>query len=870
MTITINATFSYNSQNSLLASILNAVAPSTFTPPGSLPATYINNGVTHNYVAGGVRDNDTDFGALSNVYYFNYNDPADAGYGLGAMLTVLDEATGGNNAGTDNEIIKGVLVNGSDANTISGFTYIDGVVTINNGLYELPNYSDQYWVLGGPTQWTMTGASWNVNTFYNAGAAARAGNYTAIYQLLDAESYIFNGSNAADSFTGGNLADLITGGDGADQLYGYAGDDYFYDNGSSDGADTYDGGSGFNTVIFTGTTGVVVVDGSTYAGNTMINIQGFVGTTAADIFDLSDTDGIGNRIDGGEGSDIIEGGSGNDLVYAEGGSDRVTVGIGFDIVDGGAGTDTLWMRDGSAISRIWVVDIAAGVAQLSGAGSGTLVASAIFSGFERYFGADSAFQNSFLGTSNADEVSGGDDTTNLYSAGLGSDIVNGRASSYDIMTMASSLSISIGGGLTSTIFNGNDTINMGTGIATRMTKYPASAFVTETTTFSSIERVNAGDGNDSVTGAGGNDYIYGGAGNDGITGGFGTNTIVGEGGTDTALYFTSSLGATRTQTSNGGWTISGIAGGNAYSDNLTGVERIYFSSNNKTIQLREDGRADFNGDGTSDMVLQSGNTVVSWTLSGGVYKSGSVLSSNTGGFSVVGKGDINADGTTDLILQSGGSVVSWTMRDGAYQLGNTITTGANGYKVVAVGDLDGDLDADLVLQNGGTVVAWKMQGGVYQSGTVLTTTATGFTVVGAGDLDGDGDTDLVLQNGATVVDWIMQNGAYQSGNVLSTTATGFTVRGVGDFNGDGVSDIVLQNGATVVDWIMQNGVYQTGNVITTGAVGATVVGTGDFNNDGTTDISLQNGGTIVDWIMKAGLYQSGNIITTGATGYTVM
>jgi uncharacterized protein YukJ len=279
--------------------------------------------------------------------------------------------------------------------------------------------------------------------------------------------------------------------------------------------------------------------------------------------------------------------------------------------------------------------------------------------------------------------------------------------------------------------------------------------------------------------------------------------------------------------------------------------------------------SDFNADGTSDVLLQNGGTVVDWIMANGTYQNGNVITNGASGYTIVGTGDFNADGTSDVLLQSGGTVVDWIMKNGVYQNGNVITNGASGYKVVGTGDLNGDGTSDVVLQNGSTVVDWIMQNGVYQSGNVLTNVATGWTVVGTGDVNGDGTSDVLLQNGGTVVDWIIKNGVYQSGNVLTNGAVGWTVVGTGDFNGDGTSDVLLQNGSTVVDWIMGNGVYQSGNVITNGAVGWNVVGTGDYNGDGTSDVLLQNGGTVVDWTMKNGSFQSGNVITTGALGYTV-
>jgi uncharacterized repeat protein (TIGR01451 family) len=279
---------------------------------------------------------------------------------------------------------------------------------------------------------------------------------------------------------------------------------------------------------------------------------------------------------------------------------------------------------------------------------------------------------------------------------------------------------------------------------------------------------------------------------------------------------------------------------------------------------------DFNGDRTSDVLLQNGGTVVDWMMANGAYQNGNVITNGASGYTIVGTGDFNADGTTDVLLQNGGTVVDWIMKNGTYQSGNVITNGASGYKVVGTGDLNGDGTADVVLQNGGTVVDWIMQNGVYQSGNVLTNAALGWTVVGAGDVSGDGTSDILLQNGGTVVDWIMKNGTYQNGNVLTNGAAGWTVVGTGDFNGDGTTDILLQNGGTVVDWIMGNGVYQSGNVITNGgAAGWSVVGTGDYNGDGTSDVLLQNGGTVVDWTMKNGVYQGGNVITNGAAGWSV-
>jgi hypothetical protein len=48
---------------------------------------------------------------------------------------------------------------------------------------------------------------------------------------------------------------------------------------------------------------------------------------------------------------------------------------------------------------------------------------------------------------------------------------------------------------------------------------------------------------------------------------------------------------------------------------------------------------------------------------------------------VVGTGDYNGDGTSDVLLQNGGTVVDWIMKNGQYSSGNVVTTGATGYTV---------------------------------------------------------------------------------------------------------------------------------------------------------------------------------------------
>lgn len=266
---------------------------------------------------------------------------------------------------------------------------------------------------------------------------------------------------------------------------------------------------------------------------------------------------------------------------------------------------------------------------------------------------------------------------------------------------------------------------------------------------------------------------------------------------------------------------------------------------------------------TSDFILQVAGNVVTWTVQNGVVVSGKLLTSagSVPGWSVVGTGDFNGDGSSDILLNNNGSFVEWlTGKSGSVVFGQNIGY-APGWSVVGTGDFNNDGTSDILLRAGDTIVDWLTG----PNGTVtvgnLIGNAAGWTVAGTGDFNGDGTSDILLREaGGTVVRWNMNSGGVVTSGALVGTAAGYTVVGTGDFNGDGQSDILLlSSNGTFVDWITgANGAVVSGNVLGT-AAGWSVVGTGDYNGDGIADIALMNGNTIVDWIMNS----NGSAITAG-------
>ena len=69
-------------------------------------------------------------------------------------------------------------------------------------------------------------------------------------------------------------------------------------------------------------------------------------------------------------------------------------------------------------------------------------------------------------------------------------------------------------------------------------------------------------------------------------------------------------------------------------------------------------------------------------MNNGQYQSGNVITNGAAGWTVVGTSAYNGDGTSDVLLQNGGTVVDWIMKNGVYQSGNVITNGAAGFQVV--------------------------------------------------------------------------------------------------------------------------------------------------------------------------------------------
>lgn len=303
-----------------------------------------------------------------------------------------------------------------------------------------------------------------------------------------------------ENLTTGAGDDTITTNGDINVIDSGAGDDTVLTSG---GGDTLDGNAGTDTVSYENETSGVTLDlepGATVVDSTGNTISNFENITGSDFDDtLSGSDGV-NTISGGAGSDTIEGNGGGDTL------------------DGGDGIDTLSYAGSDAAVT---VDLSTNSAT-GGDATGDTV-----SNFENITG------------SAHDDTLTGDAGVNVIDGGAGDDLIDGGAGADTLL----------GGGGDDTFvgLDGNDTITGGetgetngdtldlSGETADLTvdfSAPEAGTATDgidTLSFSEIENVATGSGDDTVTGGTGNENVDLGGGDDTfiLQNSFGNDTVTG-------------------------------------------------------------------------------------------------------------------------------------------------------------------------------------------------------------------------------------------------------------------------------------------------------------------------------------------------------
>jgi hypothetical protein len=163
------------------------------------------------------------------------------------------------------------------------------------------------------------------------------------------------------------------------------------------------------------------------------------------------------------------------------------------------------------------------------------------------------------------------------------------------------------------------------------------------------------------------------------------------------------------------------------------------------------------------------------------------------------KADFNGDGKSDILWQnnSTGDRVILFM-NGTSPIGSAVLgTVPTSWNIVGSGDFNADLNSDILWENSSTGQHFieLMNGTSYGSFVDLGTLPTSWHIVGSGDFNADGNPDILWENSSTGQHFIeLMNGtSYGSLVDLGTLPTSWHIVGSGYFDGDGNPDILWEN-----------------------------------------------------------------------------
>jgi hypothetical protein len=251
------------------------------------------------------------------------------------------------------------------------------------------------------------------------------------------------------------------------------------------------------------------------------------------------------------------------------------------------------------------------------------------------------------------------------------------------------------------------------------------------------------------------------------------------------------------------------------------------------VAIPADLKADFNGDGKPDYVLNNGSTrqTAIWYLNNNVYHAAAYGPIITAGWTLVDTADFDGDGKPDYALFNASTrqTAIWYLNNNVYVGAGYGPTLSSGWQLVATGDFNGDGKPDYVLNNASSrqTAIWYMDNNVYVGGAYGPTLPSGWNLVGVADFNRDGKVDYLLFNASTrqTAIWYLNNNVYVSGAYGPTIASGYVLRGTADFNGDGKPDFLLHNATTrqTAIWYLNNNIYVSGAYGPTPPIGWSLV-----------------------------------------------
>ncbi|HSH97045.1 MAG: hypothetical protein ACAH07_11790 [Methylophilaceae bacterium] len=650
-------------------------------------------------------------------------------------------------------------------------------------------------------------------------------SYTNIQNLL--------GTTFADTLTGDINANILSGNDGNDTLQGFA------------GADTLDGGNGTDTatyinssvgVVASMTNGLVTTTGDA-AGDSYVSIEILEGSAFAD------------QLIGDSTANIINGGNGDDTLEGLGGADSL---------DGGAGNN-MASYEHAAAGLVVALDAAAATTAVGATVTPTGDAVGdTYTNIQNLRG--SGFDDTLYGDTNANSIYGGN----------GNDVIQGLAGNDSLYGEAGDDTL-VGGAGTDALDGGTGTDiasyrNTATGITVSLINPANNTGEAIGDTYVSIEGLEGGTGNDSLTGNDSSNTLLGGSGNDTLEGLGGADIINGGIGTDTASYANAGVAVVASLTTSFTTGPAVVNAGDAVGDTFVSIENLLGSANNDVL-IGDLNANSITGGAGNDTLEGIGGTLGGDTLDGGI------------GNDTASYAHATAAVTASLLTTVWNSVAATS----------ATITGFDADTLTNIENLIGSNQNDLLVSRDRTVattgtVGTQIQGGTGND-TLVGSNATG--AVGADTLDGGAGIDTATFERLTTAVVVNLNNvgtgtAVSNGitnqiitveNLIGTTLNDtFTLAALptgangGAVDGGLGNDTVVYNvGSTVVTANLATGVVNGITGILTNVENLTGANGNDtLTGDGNDNILI--GGAGVDSLIGGG----GNDILEGGSGADFM
>ncbi len=259
-------------------------------------------------------------------------------------------------------------------------------------------------------------------------------------------------------------------------------------------------------------------------------------------------------------------------------------------------------------------------------------------------------------------------------------------------------------------------------------------------------------------------------------------------------------------------------------------------------------RADFDGDGTSDVLVRNraNGLLRVLRMNGAEVVGESDLPALPLGFSIAGTADFDGDGRFDVLCQNDetGALELWLTGSGELTVGDPLSESlAQGWSVIESGDVDGDGRADVVVRSPGVgLEVWHMNGDQVLGIDAFEDLGGDWVSLPSGDHDGDGRVDLVFA--ADDLRMWRSTGTGFEDRTLARFNPDATLVDVGDFDGDGADEMLFwfDSLRLLVTASVADSRLADIRVLNHGRRRLAHLASGDFDADGREDIVVEREG----------------------------